>query len=66
MSVIITLLLFLVEQLFGDISEFSYGFNFAVQTHDNSVFMTGMYCAVFNQSRNLSKTDLISINLTCN
>ena len=53
----------LVEQFFGYISEFSYGIKFAVQTHDNSVFMAGMYCAVFNQSRNLFKTNLISNDL---
>jgi len=55
----------LVEQFFGYISEFSYGTKFAVQTHDNSVFMAGMYYAVFNQTRTLFKTDLISINLNC-
>ena len=54
-----------VEQFFGYIIEFSYGIKFAVQTHDKSVFMAGMYCAVFNQPRNPFKTDLISINLTC-
>jgi len=55
----------LVEQFFGYISEFSFGIKFAVQTHDNSVFMAGMHCAVFNQSRNPFKTDLISTNNTC-
>ena len=55
----------LVEQFIGYISKFSYGIKFAVQTHDDNVFMAGMYCAVFNQSRTLFKTDLISIHLTC-